>query len=1163
MRLESEQLQLSAGDLANHLGCRHLTRLSVQVATGQIAPPGRSSGQLEQLESLQRRGLEHEKAYLESLRRESHGQSVVDLTDQWGSEATLAAMRDGVDLIVQAGLSEGRWNGRADILRRISCPSDLGDWSYEVVDTKLARQTRAGTILQLCLYSEMVDHLQGRLADRMHVVSPGTDDGEPFIETAYRVRDYMAYYRLACRRLEEAVDDHDPADTYPEPVPQCEICQWWSDCDRRRHDDDHLSLVAGMSALQRHEVESWPLTTLAEFAVEPLPLRRRPAHGAAASYEQLREQARVQLEGRQRQQPCYELLDREPDRGLARLPSPSPGDVFFDIEGDRFVGNSGLEYLFGWATVGPSDAVEYDHRWAVSGQIGLSGQEALEKALFEEFVDMVMVRWREHPDLHIYHFAPYEPVALKRLMGRYATRGNEIDRMLRANLFVDLHSVTRQAVRAGVESYSIKSLEQFYGLSRDVDLVEAGRNLREIENWLETGDDPGDLALVQAAVLRYNRDDCLSTFELRNWLEKLRSRLVDGGEEVPRPPSQEEQAEAEPTEREREVQALIDRLVDGVASDSAERSAAQQGQWLLAQALGWHQREAKSQWWEYFRLAELDYDDLREERAGVTGLSFLGEVGEEPGAGLPIHHYLWSGNQEIQAKPGQTACEQGGARLGTVAGFDPATRTISIKKRRDAIASHPAALYVFDEPITSKSHEDSLKNLATWIAGNGIDDPGQYRAARDLLLRRRPRHSGGPSGKKSLVAPGESVLDAARRLVGELDGGVLAVQGPPGSGKTFTGGRMICELVRAGKTVGITATSHKVISNFLRAVQHGADEYGMTVNCVQKGSSIGDAEPINSVTPVDTNQKVLSALKSGAAAVAAGTTWVWTREEFRSAVDVLFVDEAGQMSLANVLAIAPAAESVVLLGDPQQLEQPQQGAHPEGMDVSALEHLLGESLTMPDDRGLFLGETWRLHPTICSFTSELFYEGRLNPREDLECQALHGSGRFDGSGLWFLPLDHQGNQSASAEEADLVAEIYAELLTAGAGWTDREGVRREMTTEDVLIVVPYNAHLFEIARRLPGARVGTVDRFQGQEAPVVIYSMATSAPEDAPRGMEFLYSLNRLNVATSRARCVNILVANPGLLEPECRSPRQMQLANAHCRYRELAAVPRAANGQK
>jgi uncharacterized protein len=400
----------------------------------------------------------------------------------------------------------------------------------------------------------------------------------------------------------------------------------------------------------------------------------------------------------------------------------------------------------------------------------------------------------------------------------------------------------------------------------------------------------------------------------------------------------------------------------------------------------------------------------------------------------------------------------------------------------------------------------------------------------------------------------------ATRDVTKLAGTVLAIQGPPGSGKTYTGGTMICDLVAAGKKVGVTASGHAVIRNLLHAVAHEAEKRGVTVRLAHKdsgddGERDGDGAHA-SVVSLGDNAAALQVLTEGAVDVLGGTPFLWARPEFRKQVDVLLVDEAGQMSLANALAATQAANAIVLLGDPRQLEQPQKGVHPEGVSVSVLEHMLDGHETMPEERGLFLEETRRFGQRICDFTSELFYEGRLRPtREvDLERQRLTG-GPIEGAGLFLCEVDHDGNRNASDEEAEVIARLVERLLAEGSRWTKSDGTAAPITPDDILVVAPYNAHVVRIAERVPeiAATVGTVDRFQGRQAPVAIYALATSRPEDAPRGMEFLYSANRLNVATSRARCAAIVVASPHLFEPDCKSPRQVQLANALCRYRELA----------
>jgi predicted RecB family nuclease len=1132
MKFISNQIRLAATDLSNHLACRHLTLLDLGVVRGQRKAPDWKSPDLAVIQEL---GSRHEASYLKLLR--DQGVSFVDLreieNEQQAIDETLSCMGRGVEIIAQGSLIVGRWFGRPDVLARVAKPSRFGQWSYEVYDCKLARETKAVTILQLALYSALLAEIQSEGPEFMYVVPAGQNfEAEP-----YRCAEYSAYYRYVKARLERVCEQRQDEDTYPEPCLHCDVCRWFRECDERRRADDHLSLVAGITRLQRNQLTCWQTETMAKLAILPVPLEQKPLYGSKEGYERAREQARVQVQGRTQQAAVYELLPVAETTGFCKLPEPSRLDMFIDLEGDPFATDGGRQYLFGFVT-GEGKELLYEKRWCFTADE--------EKQAFEWIVDEIMRRWDAAPNMHVHHFGAYEPSEFKRLMGRHATREDEIDRMLRAGLFTDLHTIFKQAARASVEEYSLKALEVFHSFARNTPLAESREAMRYVEHWLELGWD-GELPEdVRKAMEGYNQDDCRSAASLRDWLEGERRKLVDGGTAIPRPAVGDGAPSEQLDERQQRVAALVERLVYGVPVDPAERSDEEAAPWMLAQLLDWHRRENKASWWEGYRLADLDDEELRDERVALAGLRFVERVAME--RQIPVDRYTFE-KQETEVR-----CEKDlyhrGAKIGSVVAIDPVKRTVDIKKMRKTAETHPSSVYMWDRPFGVNEHADALFRIGTWVADSSVDVEGPYRAARDLLLRRPPRLA----GQETIAAlVGEEAKTTACRVVHALDHSVFAIQGPPGAGKTYTGARMICQLAKQGKKVGITALSHKVIRKLLKEVVEAAQKDKISgVRCMQKSD---EEEETTEIAIAKNNGLALAALQSGAANVVGGTSWLWSPDQLFEAVDVLFIDEAGQMALADVIAVAQAAKNLVLIGDPQQLERPLKGSHPLGAEKSALQYLLGEQKTIPETMGLLLPETWRMHPAICNFTSELFYDGRLGTRAFTRNRVLKGHPWLRGAGLWFVPVVHEGNRNSSQEEVEIVARIVESLLVPAVTWFQDEGNSRAIELKDILIVAPYNAQVADLLARLPGAQVGTVDKFQGQEAPVVIYSLTTSSPEDAPRGMEFLYSLNRLNVATSRAMSNVIVVGNPRLFEPECRSTRQMQLANAFCRYLELATV--------
>ena len=1173
----------SATDLVGYLACEHLIALERAALAGLVDRPDRPDPELD---VIRRRGVEHERRYLADLRAE--GRSVVEISRDDEADRgeairrqaneTAAAMAAGADVVYQATFFDGRWIGYADFLLRRESPdrpSLWGAYHYEVADTKLARHVKAGAVLQVCSYVEQLTAIQGVEPEEMRVVLGGGAR-----ETArLRVSDYMAYYRAAKRRFEASVigiggagpaaPAYPPTATYPEPVEHCDVCRWSELCLRRRRDDDHLSLVAGITARQRKALVAREIDTVEKLAAAPIPFDP-PLDGAgAASIERVREQARVQVEGRGLEEPIYELLlpadggPVEPERGLATLPAPDPGDLFFDIEGDPYAFDDGIDYLFG---ILDADG-QFEAIWSLDpdrhDEVSLAG----EKAAFERLIDRIDERLRSYPNMHVYHYAAYEPTALKRLMGRHATREDIVDRLLRGGVMVDLFRAVRQGLRASVESYSIKKLEPLYGFSRSIDLRDAGSSIVAFEEWLQLGEGDRPSSDILDRIAGYNRDDVVSNRRLRDWLEERRGELArETGQDVPRPAAVSGEAPVQLAEADAAVQAVAGRLTAGVP-EAAERTPEQHAAWLLAQLLSWHRRENKSAYWEFFHRMGMDVAEITADRGALGPLEVVGKVGEfRPTPKSQVRH-RWRYRFPAQDYDIGSRAELYDPRLRQeqpdapwktwqlktkVHAIDDARDTIDLDWTTDGDPRHPETIVPLSI-VPDRDLRAALLRLGDWVADHGVDADGPWRAARDLLLARPPR-CGQPDGAP-LRIDGESDLEAAVRLASSLDEGTLAIQGPPGSGKTYTGARMIVRLVREGRRVGISATSHRVIGHFLTNVLEAADEAGVSIRTAQKVSDGVAAVDDTRVLVTEDNDAVRGGLERGELDVVAGTPWLWASERSDGVVDTLFVDEAGQMSLANVLAMGGATRSLVLLGDPQQLDQPLQGSHPPGADRSSLAHLLGTDDTMPPDRGLFLEHTWRLHPKLTRFTSEVFYEDRLESKPMLANQRFDGPEPIGGVGVRYLSSSHTGSDSESPEEARLVATVVRTLVESGSRWVDADGDEHPLRYEDVLVVAPYNAQVGAIQRELPEARVGTVDKFQGQQAPISIYSMTTSSPEEAPRGLGFLYSRNRLNVATSRARCVAIVVAEPALLRVRARTPEQMRLANALCRFAEMASA--------
>ncbi len=1128
MQLLDDRLLLSASDLISYLECDHLTRLDLEVVRGEIVL---EETRTDAADLVARKGDEHELAYLEQLR--ARGREIVEIESEpgldgprRGAERTLAAMRAGVEIVYQGVLFDGeRWRGYSDFLERVETPSALGSWSYEVADTKLARRVKPYFLLQLCFYSELLATAQGREPDWMHVVL-GTNARESF-----RVAEFASYYRTVKEQFESTVTAG-LGKTYPDPVEHCGVCRWEQHCAARREADDHLSLAANLGRSQAARFAETGITTVAQLAAASD--EARPVRVGQHTFKALREQAHLQVEQRTTTRPRYELLLPEEGRGLARLPAPSERDLYFDMEGDPFFDN-GLEYLFGVTSIEAGEPV-FHAFWATD--------RPQEKRAFEVFMDFVAERRQRFPDLHVYHYAPYEATALKRLMGLHSTREDEVDDLLRNQVLVDLYGVVRQGLRIGEPRYSIKNVERFYMELRETEVQGGGDATVAFEEFLETG----DRSLLEE-IERYNDDDCRSTWLLHRWLLDRRAEAVETfGTEIawkaaPEPwePHPEETTEAE---------ALRARLADGLPEERGDRDEDGQARWLLSQLLDYHRREAKPQWWAYFDRLDADEEQLTE--LDPEALGGLTEAGVEPRPLPPparsSMYTLRFPSQEHKIGPGDyvdPATEKGVC----VERIDDGEGIVEIRRATNRAAEPFPRALIPGTPFDTRAQRAALRRFGTHVAEGGLA-VDRYGALRAVLRRDLPRTSAVPAGAP--LQRDAFNLEQAKRVAAGLENSYLFVQGPPGSGKTYTGAHLICHLLGRGGRVGVASNSHAAIHNLLAEVERFAGDDPGWRGLKKPGTGADSRFRSERDEPLIENSDAISDFTSGEYRLVAGTAWLFAREELDGQLDYLFVDEAGQVSLADALAIGTSAQNLILLGDPLQLAQVSQAIHPPGAGASVLEHLLGDSGTIPAERGLFIDQTRRMHPDVCRFISEAIYEGRLESYADCAREDVEASGALTGTGVRYVPVAHEGNSRQATEEARAIAEHVRTLI--GGRYIKADGHGRPLVAEDVMVVSPYNAQVRCLREHLPdGVRVGTVDKFQGQEAAVTFFSMATSSGAELPRNLEFLFSRNRLNVAVSRARCLAVLVCSPDLLHVRCRSAEQMKLVNALCLLVERA----------
>lgn len=1130
MYIEKDQITYSPSDLTLYMDSpfaswmEHSLLINPEMSSFVDAPD-------ELMSLLQKKGALHEDEVLKSFLEANL--SVVQISK--GSNAaqdTIAAMQSGVDIIYQAALSLLPFKGYADFLVKVEGKSRFGDFYYEVWDTKLAKTLKPVAVIQLCCYAEMLEVLQGRRPDYM-VAALGNGDNQRL-----RTNDYFYYYQNLKSRFLQAHQNFS-AHHLLNPADSTSYGRWTNYAENMLTQADHLCQIATITRSQIKKLHKVGVNTMQAIVdldydsvkgINPDVLTR------------LKAQAKIQKDSVGKDVPLYQILPHEIDKkiGLSLLPPSSPLDIYFDIEGFPLE-EGGLEYLWGITYFDESGVRQYKDFWAHNKEE--------EKISFKAFIEWTYDRWLQDPTMHIYHYANYEIVACRKLMGRYGICEDEVDQLLRNEVFVDLYKVVKGSLLLGEPRYSIKNVEHLYRDKRSTEVGSGGDSVVVYERYRDTPDgDRWETSKILNAIREYNIDDCNSTQELVDWLrlrQKEHGIVYLGKTEVI-----EAEVQDEITERIKLRETLLQKAIQLKDQGDIKNAGVHS---IFAWVLEFHRREKKPIYWRFFDRIGLSNEELIDDIDCLARCKRTNKPPYKPTTRARnfIYEYAFDPNQEFKG-----ICEKyiilGKERddgkninvnvIKEDSRFDEGLIALQISQELDEIIT-----LIPDENIPVKPIPEAItKQAEAFLRGNLVNT-----AIIDFLMRNNPRITGHKSDQPIISQDPSARLLEIIRAVSCLDNSYLTIQGPPGSGKTYTAKHIIAALLKLGKKIGISSNSHKAINHLLINTAEYCQQERINgyFACTKETDEMLLKLGIN----IYKNEDIARSLQPSC--VIGTTAWGFARSDLENAFDYLFIDEAGQVSVANLIAMSRSTKNIILMGDQMQLGQPSQGSHPENSGLSILDYLLHTTPTIPESMGIFLGTTYRMHSAVNRFISDSIYEGKLVSALDNDRQCIKVPSGYQGIlnkevGIIPVAVFHEGNTQASEVEIEQIVLLASQLI--GRVFTTKSGAERFIDWSDMLFVAPYNHQVNKLKSALgEQAKVGSVDKFQGQEAPIVFLSMCASNANESARGMNFLFDKHRINVAVSRAQCMAIVVYSPSLLETTVSNTEQLGMVNLFCRLVE------------
>ena len=1092
----------SASDFTKFIECRYASFTDYLSLTEDLKKTETSYT----LKLFQEKGYLHEKNYLNQLKQDYS--NIVEINEKTLEEKikkTNEALKSGADIIFQAAFTSDNLIGYADFLIKKNTPSALGDYSYEVIDTKNSTKERAKFLLQLCFYNELLSKAQG--VDPIHTHLVMGDNSKH----TYIVSEYIHYYRKNKKRFLDFVNSK-KSNLYPEKCNYCELCDWQERCENIWKEDNYINQIAGINKNQINKIKKTDIKTIKELS--NINLTKNEIDIYPLTLDRLKSQAALQQHKLDTGEDKFEILELSKDKGFNRMPLSSDNDLYFDIEGDPFFEGGRLEYLFGIYFIEDKKTI-FKAFW------GTNHKE--EEKNFRSLMSFIWKHIQKYPESNIYHYSNYEVEALKRLSNQYAIAEHELDNLLRREKFCDLFTIVRESIRISEPAYSIKNLETFYMKKRLQNIKNGGESIEIFHLWLQTKNKKYLDELEE-----YNKIDCISTHDLHEWLLKLRP---DNSQWFTSNYLEKENNEKIDSKKEWEIEFdEYKKKLSDLSLKNEDRLPI-----TIINLLEYHSRDKKSEWWRQFDRQNKFHDELIDDNECLAMMEMVDEPISDKRSYIYTYQYPEQDHKFREKSEGIDIVDLKFG--GTILDIDREKRIIELRLGKGKLLEHVLTLGPKMSPSTGP-----LRKALYKYANNHLHKNKKYLAINDLLRNIPPRLK---IKKDKLISNYKNLEEEAIEVVENLDNSTIFIQGPPGTGKTYIASKIIISLIKKGKTVGITSNSHKAIHVLLDQIEEQANKIKFSFNGVKKFSKDDDKydgsiiENIKNTESIDTSENKLIA----------GTSWLFSHDHMDQKLDYLFIDEAGQVALANAVAAGTAAKNIVLIGDPNQLSNVNIGHHPGKSGLSSVEYVLGDDKTVPANKGIFLEKTRRLNKQICEFVSEAFYDGRLSSfiendnRKILFKSPIQG---INSQGIHVIYSDHIGCSQKSIEEGEVIKKLFTSFLKQSQITID--GKNKPITIDDILVVTPFNVQVNFLQSILPvGARIGTIDKFQGQEASIVLISMVSSSAEDMPRNIDFLFSKNRLNVALSRAQCLAVMVLNPNLFEVPCGQIKDMKSVNNFC----------------